>query len=177
MKSGIIASPAGCGNRGNLGSAAIPDKTSESCCMLDRNRIAALRVWHLFSSLDIARRSLAIGLLGLFSALSIVPFISSDPQSNLPACCRGNGKHRCGMQMAEQSTQNSGFTAVTPRCPLFPKFASSAFRIQLYPFAARTLGESMVHQPSAPVQAEAEHRVSATRAHHKRGPPPLTSRG
>ena len=130
------------------------------------------------SRLDLARRSLAIGLLGLFSALSVVPLILSDPQSNLPACCRRNGKHRCSMiEMEEPSASHSGVTAVPPRCPLFAKLAPPAYRIQHYPFTPLAFDESMVNQPSAPARAEVEHRISAMRAHHKRGPPRFPSRG
>lgn len=132
----------------------------------------------MFSCLDLARRSLAIGLLGLFSALSLVPLVSSDPQSNLPACCRRDGKHHCSMmQVDEPSAQSSGLSAVAPRCPLFPKLTAGAGSIQLYPLVTRASSVSIVNQSSAHMQAEVEHRVSPARAHQKRGPPSLISRG
>lgn len=128
------------------------------------------------SRLELMRRSIATGLLCLFNTLWIAPLVSSDPHSNLPACCRRDGKHHCSMmQMTEQSAGGPNSRAVTPKCPLFPKTVPLAHRIQLYALATRSLLGSIVDQPAAPAQAEIQYRVSSARAHQERGPPQFDS--
>lgn len=66
------------------------------------------------------RRAFATLLLALFSFSLISPAVlASDPESNLPACCRRGGKHHCAM-MAMQSESPSGSSLQTARCPSFP---------------------------------------------------------
>ena len=121
------------------------------------------------SRLNLVRWSVACGLLYVFCALSISPLVFP---SDLPACCRRDGKHQCSMtQTREPSTEGSGFAAVARKCPLFPKLAPGTHGIQLYPFATRALCEGIVNQAAAAAQAEIGHRASSARAHHKRGPP------
>ena len=79
------------------------------------------------------------------------------------------------MQMTEQSADGPGFTAVTPKCPLFPKNVPVAHRSHLYVLASMSLLGGMVTQTAAPAQAEFPNRVSSARAHQNRGPPQFTS--
>jgi hypothetical protein len=66
------------------------------------------------------RRALVTLLLALFGFSLISPAVlASDPESNLPACCRRDGKHHCAM-MAMQSGSPSGSTLQTARCSSFP---------------------------------------------------------
>jgi hypothetical protein len=63
-------------------------------------------------------------LLLLFSFPLIAPLfaLGSDAESRLPACCRTHGKHHCMMSVEEMQALLDGehFTAVTPKCPLYP---------------------------------------------------------
>lgn len=48
--------------------------------------------------------------------------LRSDPEAQLPACCRSHGKHHC-MMSAEQMAallQGEHFTNIRGKCPLFP---------------------------------------------------------
>lgn len=67
------------------------------------------------------RRVLASVLLLLFSLALASPLFASDPESNLPACCRRNGKHHCNMRMGG----DSGPGIQTAACPLY-SFARGA---------------------------------------------------
>jgi hypothetical protein len=67
------------------------------------------------------RRLSAIVLLALFSFSLIVPALSAEPDSNLPACCRRFGKHHCaGMSGADQTSSSGPSFKANNRCPLFP---------------------------------------------------------
>ncbi|MEQ1948674.1 MAG: hypothetical protein ABL995_15905 [Bryobacteraceae bacterium] len=61
------------------------------------------------------RRALASLLLLLFSLALASPLFASDPESNLPACCRRNGKHQCNMRTGGDS--GPGIQAAA--CPLY----------------------------------------------------------
>jgi len=70
------------------------------------------------------RRALASLLLVLFSLSLIGPVLLADTDSNLPSCCRRDGKHGCGMKsMGKQQETSSGpkLRADARRCAYFPK--------------------------------------------------------
>jgi hypothetical protein len=130
----------------------------------------------LRSGLVFARRSIATGLLCLFLTLCAAPTLFFDSESNLPACCRRDGKHQCSMiDISRQTTGGARLSAVTLKCPLFPKVVPPAHGFQLYPFATQSFFQGVLRQPAFPRQAEIRYRVSSTRAHQKRGPPRSTS--
>ncbi len=68
------------------------------------------------------RRALAAMLVVLFSFPLIAPALASGPNdSQLPACCRRNGKHHCAMQMAEMTREPSlALCHVSEKCPYAP---------------------------------------------------------
>ena len=111
--------------------------------------------------------------LGLFSFALIAPALPNDADADLPACCRRDGKHACGMRM--ERTSPSGSAWQTARCPSFPavKGLPAARAVAAPPgtphcalAAPATVGHARYE--SAPV-------VRATRydACRKRGPPTL----
>jgi len=118
------------------------------------------------------RRVASAFLLLAFSLPLVAPALASAPdESQLPACCRRNGKHHCAMSMAMGSV-SSRYRTVSEKCPFSPyahaplmvphAFASSAPPTAIGPAAG----------PSAIVrEAESGYRISADRARHKRGPP------
>ena len=125
------------------------------------------------------RRVPAILLTLVFSFSLIAPALSPHGESDLPACCRRDGKHHCAMMgrdMAEAPSSGPVADAVHVKCPLFPSgralvpecgpalvAPSHAARITL---ATRTAEK---------VHTEAGYRISLSRSHHKRGPPTLVS--
>ncbi len=128
------------------------------------------------------RRVSAILQVFLFSFSLLGPALLVDSESNLPACCRRNGKHHCGMTAAEMAdmaqTPPSGPAAGARRakCPFFP----SGGAVLPHPGAAllaapQQASVSTVGQTAAPPHAGRAYRISFDRAHPKRGPPSLLS--
>ncbi|HEX3986625.1 MAG TPA: hypothetical protein VHX13_08440 [Acidobacteriaceae bacterium] len=125
------------------------------------------------------RRAWAAFLVVLFSYPLIAPAFASGPDnSQLPACCRRNGRHHCAMQMADMALGNvpSQFATVSEKCPYSP-FAHCPLMLphSFRPSALRTAA-GLSQGPALIVRAaEAGYRISADRARHKRGPPRLLS--
>ena len=132
-----------------------------------------------YSSMVTMRRVPAILLVFVFSFSLIAPALFVDAESNLPACCRRDGKHHCGMMardMAAAPSSGLAIDALRTRCPFFPNGGA------VLPHSGAALlatsqpaGVSIVSQIAAPAQAEAGYRISFSRSHHKRGPPSLLS--
>ena len=132
-----------------------------------------------YSSMVIMRRVPAILLVFVFSFSLIGPALFVDAESNLPACCRRDGKHHCGMtdrDMAEALSSGAAVDALRAKCPFFPSGGAvlpqpgAALLAACHPVCA-----SLLSQPTVPAHAEAGYRISLNRAHHKRGPPTLLS--
>ncbi|MGD0360632.1 MAG: hypothetical protein ABSC93_07155 [Bryobacteraceae bacterium] len=125
------------------------------------------------------RRVPAILLLFLFSFSPIGPALFVDGESNLPACCRRDGKHHCGMMppettgMADAPSSGPAVDAPRARCPFFPNGGALLPHSEAALLTASRAGAiSMVGQFATAAQVEAGYRTSVTRSHPKRGPPP-----
>jgi len=118
------------------------------------------------------RRAFAILLVTVFSLPLIAPALASAPDdSQLPACCRRDGKHHCTMNIEVGNLPPSSLV-ISAKCPYSP--STHALFVQQHPLAAAS--HPAVFGPSAGLAAtigaaEAGHRISADRARHKRGPP------
>jgi hypothetical protein len=121
------------------------------------------------------RRILSLTLLLLFSLPLISPLLAlgQSSDSQLPACCRRNGAHRCSMSPDQLAALNHGqhFTTAKMKCPMFPQSVApshhetSAISLSAILFAA-------VHaHPAQFPQVEAWARVALEGARLKRGPP------
>ena len=125
------------------------------------------------------RRVSAILLVFLFSFPLIGPALFRDAESNLPACCRRDGKHHCGMtdpDMAETPPSGPAVDALRARCPFFPN--GGAVVPESGPAllaASQTAGVSIVSQTANPAQADAGYRIFFNTSNRKRGPPSLLS--
>jgi hypothetical protein len=124
------------------------------------------------------RRACAAILLVLFSYPLIAPAFASGPDdSQLPACCRRNGKHHCAM-LAEMALENipSRFVTLSEKCPYAP-FARCPLMLphSFTPSARRTVAGPSQGPAILVRAAEAGYRISADRTRHKRGPPRLLS--
>jgi len=102
-----------------------------------------------------------------------------NAESNLPACCRREGKHHCGMaaqDMADVPSSGPAVDALRAKCPFFPSGGAVVPDSgPALPAGSQTAGVSIVSQAAVPAQAEAGYRISFGRANHKRGPPSLLS--
>jgi len=123
------------------------------------------------------RRVAAILLLSLLSYSLIGPALFADPESNLPACCRRNGKHHCSMMDGDMAaTPASGTVADAQRmkCPLFPTGGAVLPHSDVALLGgSQPTGISLACHVAVPVNAESGYRVSLDGAHPKRGPPIL----
>jgi len=96
----------------------------------------------------------------------LAPLLPSDPEANLPACCRTHGKHHC---MMTGGPTDGGASLAAEKCPYFPK-ASSASHVGATIKRTTTCAELLAHPVSVP-PAEPGYRQSIHRSHHQRGPP------
>ncbi|MBS1815981.1 MAG: hypothetical protein JSS87_13995 [Acidobacteria bacterium] len=122
------------------------------------------------------RKLLAITLLAVFGLPFVSPLfaLSAKSESQLPACCRRNGKHHCTMGAAAGGDHAPAFVA-HEKCP----YAQMAFTAPLSNTSVlpASSGISVALQQGRHVVAQAASGVhDATGfAHPKRGPPPFFS--
>jgi len=123
------------------------------------------------------RRILAISLLLLFALPTVMPLfaLGSDPDANLPACCRRNGKHHCmmSMEMMQAMLNGTQAAALPMKCPLYPKAITTAQHHELFSSSASLIAAGLVAHPAIHLQTEARARVARDCARQKRGPPAL----
>lgn len=130
--------------------------------------------------MEALRKLLAITLLALFG----LPFASSllalTPRgdSNLPACCRKNGKHHCMMGMEERRASMGDspvFHAPIDKCPYAPAALLSGPHPTVAGVpSAQIFFADLVSHPTASAQTESKRRISRDRSRQKRGPPSLS---
>lgn len=122
------------------------------------------------------RRIPASVLMFVFSYMLIMPLLLATPESNIPECCRREGKHHCAkLPHSEQAALPAGpGFATKATCPLFPAGASTPVSSSVALPPPRLVLVASIAQASAPPdQPEALHRISAARSWQKRGPPSL----
>ena len=111
------------------------------------------------------RRILASLLLAVIS-FALVPIASAEP--DLPACCRKDGKHKCGMMDDPSGTSFRGVS----QCPMLPKSnAAPVSGVVGAPVPGRDQVSTFAAFLKRPEQAEAQYRVSFNRSRQKRAPP------
>lgn len=121
------------------------------------------------------RRVCATLLLALFGFPLILPAIRVDSEAKLPACCRREGKHHCGMANAT-SQQETSEAAVREKCPDYPGISAvPAFSNTILLNATQVFFASLKKHPAVHSQTEALQRISFSRSSQKRGPPSLLS--
>jgi hypothetical protein len=127
---------------------------------------------------QVVTRACAVVLLGLF-AFSLIPSgLFADAGSNLPACCRRDGKHGCSMKNMTAVKEEPSGTAIksSPKCPFFPKAGAAPGTGKAgAPRLARVAFAFALKAVLRTELAEAQYRVSFSRGWQKRGPPSLLS--
>jgi hypothetical protein len=120
------------------------------------------------------RRAVSLSLLLVFSWMLIAPPVAQDAEANLPACCRGNGKHHCAMRGTMRlAGSQRGFTSVSEKCPYVPASTCAVHSATFKPETGARLFATVVFSPVCAAQVEAVYRDSFHRSHPKRGPPAL----
>jgi hypothetical protein len=117
------------------------------------------------------RRSVAIFLALLFSWMLVLPAFAASAESNLPACCRKNGKHHCMIGMGRPSASSASFAAVGEKCPHFLHSTVATHVETFTPALNQAIFAGIVRHPAASPQSEAGYRASHLRSQQKRGPP------
>jgi hypothetical protein len=120
------------------------------------------------------RRASAILLLALLSLAVAMPMVLADPESQLPACCRRDGKHHCAMMAMADSEEPSDpvLAAVRATCSYFPNVGAVASHPNtIAPEISPDIFTAIISHPAIQAQLEAHHRISFSRTHPKRGPP------
>lgn len=111
-------------------------------------------------------------LLGLFSFALIAPALPTDPESDLPSCCRRDGKHACGMM---ESKSPSGPAWQSARCPSFPaiKGLPTARSAAAAPQAGSWTVAAPASEPVVRTETASTRQNVHDRSCRKRGPPSL----
>ena len=122
-------------------------------------------------------KAIAMLLLLVFIGDTTPLAFSADSESNLPPCCRRNGKHHCAMMdtMREQSDASGpAVGALQKRCASFPVVVPGQNYSKTFLYKDEETSFALIFsQPAGPVQSEARFRLSFSRASQKRGPPTL----
>jgi hypothetical protein len=121
-------------------------------------------------------RIIAAALLLVFAGNTALPALFADPESNLPACCRRDGKHHCAMMDMAGMDQDDGgsYWKSTPqKCAQFPKTGASLCTGKIGPRRASEIGPIVSSLPTIAAQTEVLYHVSHSRSRDKRGPPSL----
>lgn len=125
------------------------------------------------------RRVPAILLVFLFSYSLIGPALWTDAQSNLPACCRRDGQHHCGMMNQETAAGSSSGLAMGARqvkCPCFPSGRALLPHCDTALSGGSGLAAAYTGlQILNPRPADAGYSLSFSSSHQKRGPPSFLS--
>ncbi|MGA9586815.1 MAG: hypothetical protein WBQ95_15880 [Terracidiphilus sp.] len=118
--------------------------------------------------------SMMLSLIGSFQVAPLLAFSFSNPEANLPACCRRNGPHHCAMTGNAERSLGSGSKAHTiyERCPFYPRAAAvPAFPFHAAPSPSRSNFAQIASHPANHPQIDALYRLSLDRSRQKRGPP------
>ena len=118
----------------------------------------------------------AIVLVVVLSVSPITPWsLAPDQDSDLPACCRGDGAHGCAMAAAAE-TPSSDFSIRSPLCPSFPGARAIPPRAKVGLLQiSQTASAVISHRQPPKAQNKSVPRTIFRCSHPKRGPPPLPS--
>jgi hypothetical protein len=124
------------------------------------------------------RRALALLLLAVVGSPLITPLLLAGSRAELPACCRRDGKHHCGMGgvAGDASLETPSLKSFQPKCPFFPRpgvlpagsksvVVVGGLKIRRVDLVALQVNDSISTPPL----------IGRRGAVQKRGPPPVFS--
>jgi hypothetical protein len=117
---------------------------------------------------------IASALLVILACDTTLPALLASPESNLPACCRRDGKHHCAMlEMLDKQQENAGpaWKTVAKKCPLFPRGTVAFFATSFTPPPVADFAGLLSSASVVKAQTEVLFRISHSRTRQKRGPP------
>ena len=119
-------------------------------------------------------RGLALGVVAAWIATCLSPLlialVSLDSESNLPACCRRDGKHRCAASTHIPVT-GTAFSSPRRHCPFFPHGVTTPSSSTGYSLPSTSFHGSLECASALVTTGEARCRLSLNRCYPKRGPP------
>jgi hypothetical protein len=120
------------------------------------------------------RRALAILLAALFSFELIAPALLADAASDVPACCRRNGKHHCAMADGSgEAPTGPSLKSLESRCPFFPKPAAiTGYSKTIALGVTLSTGAPNLMGSTATAPDDTRSRTALRDSVRKRGPPP-----
>jgi hypothetical protein len=123
------------------------------------------------------RTALSSLLIAVFSFPLIAPVLLANTTSDLPSCCRRNGKHGCAMvDIADREglPASPNVQASRPKCPLFPKagFVAVSSKTTVLSVSPRVGPPHLFHLA---IQKKNENppRIAFRGSAPKRGPPAI----
>jgi hypothetical protein len=151
------------------------DKARRAC--ICRRDAASLIIVTSLDYNQFVHRVAAILLLSVFSLLPVASALGAGSGTQLPACCRTNGKHKCAMSDAPKNGHSAEATvsSIGSKCPYagmqgFHPVPGSSFATSR---AGAIFFGAVLSHPVLHAQTEARFRISFSRAQQKRGPPSL----
>ena len=126
---------------------------------------------------SVRRLAVLYALLLAFGYSLIAPaLLALTAESNLPACCRRDGKHHCSMDQKAFAVSTGPSVRAISGCPLFPagKSAPSARQTDAA-LPAAAFSSPVVEWPAEASQTASLLRPAFERTSPKRGPPSLIS--
>jgi hypothetical protein len=132
------------------------------------------------ASMKTLRKLIAILLLAAFG-LPFAPQLfaaTGQSESNLPACCRRNGKHHCMMSASEKreaASTKPEFRSPLDKCPYTPGTVVTSRHHADGLAASSVVYAELLSHPSVRPQTESKWRIARDRSRSKRGPPSLSS--
>jgi hypothetical protein len=119
-------------------------------------------------------KAITVALVVVFACEVVSPGLFAGAGSNLPACCRSDGKHHCLSQSGmPQSGAAEGLLLNTVRCPNFPNHATAPGVRGCVAPPSRQVTAAVFSHPAAKARTGAYCRISLIRGSQKRGPPSL----
>jgi hypothetical protein len=119
------------------------------------------------------RRAISIALLGVIAYLVVAPAAFAGTDSNLPECCRRNGKHHCAM-MAQLPAPDTvpTFRPIHTVCGSYPvsTAAPAGAAIALPKGSGSTFAATVIWVETFAC-CDAQPRTPFTRSRQKRAPP------
>ncbi len=115
--------------------------------------------------------SIAVVMALLAPTLLIFAELNTLDQSNLPACCRRDGKHHCAMMAGMEESQGTAFRATPEPCPFRSLASSTPLTVGYLPQASSRLFVQAVTELAFSPQPRPEFHSEVAANHHKRGPP------
>jgi len=131
-------------------------------------------------SMRALRRLLAISLLVVLGLSFVSPLLALGTKtgSDVPACCRRNGRHHCMSGSAGQASltqyASPSFNGSPEKCPYFPRSIAVVHGAFSVP-TAQAVYAGLIAHPAVAAQTESKLRISLGRARQKRGPPVASS--